>query len=152
MRIEAIIFVPFLFFGCKKYPEGGHHSHGVAGPYYISDLTVNGVDSFVTISSSPNFCLALTYQYQIEFSSTRHGETLKSQCANFATNSWKETNDNKQIVITFNYTPSAKTLYPIALNQDITVAWDIQRCTKNDLWIKTNLNGKEYYMKLTYFD
>ena len=152
MRFTVLISAFFFLIGCKRetstYPEGGSLGN-VEGPYWLNQLTVNGVDSSSMWASSPSVCSMYLFTFENRH---RTGQILKSNCVTFANNTWSMSGDKKQVILNFRYTQSAATLYPIALNQDITVAWDIQRLTTRDLWMKTNLNGKEYYLKLFYFN
>jgi hypothetical protein len=154
-----IILIIFILSGCKKYPEGGPveiTAHGVEGamegPYRIGELLVNNEDSTSLLKASPNYCTAGGAQISFDKGSSLMGSSsaLRSYCVTFPTNTWKVSNDRKQIIISFSNLPIASELYPIAINQDITVTWDILRLTKNDLWIGTHLNGKEYYLRLYY--
>lgn len=139
--------------GCKKYPEGGHlfslsKTEGrILGSYYIMELSVNNIDS--SLAGSPYMC----NEADISFTSDgfEHTKTINSLCGTFPINSWYVTGDKRELIITYSFTPSAVDLYPIAINQDISVEWTIQRLTKNDLWLKTFLNQREYHLKLKYF-
>lgn len=142
----VILLSTLILSGCKKYPEGGNRlrtENKIIGAYWINAFRVNGVDS--SLSGNPILC-------RFSFlKSEPNDRTIKSSCGTFPTNSWEVTNDNQQISITFSYTSSATELYPFAINKDITVIWDIQRLKKDDLWLKTNLNGREYYLELRYY-
>lgn len=148
-----IILIVFVISGCKKYPEGGNMfalsktEKRILGSYTIIGLKVDGVDSSLTGNS--NFCSGT----QISFSSGgfENAKKLNSNCGSFPNNSWFVTGDKKQVVITFSNTVSVGELYPIVINKDVTVTWNIQRLTKDNLWLKTNLNEREYYLKLQYF-
>ena len=161
MRITVIVFILAMFTlsGCKKYPEGGriemnaHRVEGVIeGPYNISELLVDNIDSTSALTSDPNYCPKAEAQISFDGGSNLFGATssLRSYCITFPTNTWKVSNDRKQIIISFSYLSTASELYPIAINQDITVTWDILRLNKTDLWLGTHLNGKEYYLRLRY--
>jgi hypothetical protein len=161
MKYAFILTLPILIFfsGCKKYPEGGrvridaHSVEGVIdGPYRINELLVDNMDSTSSLISNPNYCPATGAQIYFDRGNSLSGSSsfLKSYCVDFPSNTWKVSNDRKQIVITFSYNPTGNALYPIAINQDITVTWDILRLNKTDLWMGTHLNGKEYYLRLRY--
>ncbi len=139
-----------IFVGCKKYPDGGYliHINKIPGPYRIDELTVNGIDSTSSFNGNPCYCNRI---FQFSFvEDNGFGAKLQSNCGTFPTNTWQIAGDRRQILITFVYTASAGSLYPFIVNQNTTITWDIQRLKKDDLWLKTNLNGKEYYLKLVY--
>lgn len=151
--IFAFVFIIYSLVGCKKYPEGGRlfgiatTEDRIVGPYHVYNLMVNNVDS--SMVGNPNLCTSKAFTFSFvknEFD----GKILKSTCGAFPTNSWAVTGDKKQLLITCSFTNSADELYPIIINKDISVTWDIQRLTKDELWLKTNLYGREYYLKLQY--
>jgi hypothetical protein len=149
----SIILILLIITGCKKYPEGGHlfslsKTEGrILGSYYIQELTVNSLDTSLVGSSY------MCTEADISFTSDgfEGSKTLNTLCGTFPTNSWYVTGNKRELIISFIYTPSAGDLYPIAINQNISVTWTIQRLTKNDLWLKTILNQREYHLKLKYF-
>lgn len=153
-QLLYIIILLFALSGCKKYPEGGRINtlagieDRVAGPYSVQQLKTNDVDT--SFSGNPNLCPSNSFPFSF-VKNQFDGKILTSTCGTFPTSSWRATADRKQLVITYFYTSSATELYPLVINQDITVTWDIQRLTKDHLWIKTTLHGKVYFLKLHYF-
>jgi hypothetical protein len=145
--------VIFILSGCKKYPEGGHlfslskTEQRITGTYGILDLEVNGIDTSLS-ANALSHCSGPPIAFSIN--GFDNAKSLNSRCGQFPTNSWYVTGDKKHLVIQFVNTSGAGELYPIAINGDITVSWDIQRLKKDDLWLKTDLNGREYHLKLQY--
>lgn len=119
----------------------------MVGPYWLNGLTIDGIDSSILMSSNALYCP----NYQFVFTQPSNEGILNSHCGNFPDNSWIMTGDNKKLILTFQYTASADSYYPLVLNSNTTVTWTIQRLTKSDLWMTTNMNGKELYLKLNYY-
>jgi hypothetical protein len=142
-----------LFGGCKKYPEGGHlfsftnTEKRVVGSYHITGLTVNGNDTSMT----GNSCMCAEADIRFARETSDNLKVVKSLCCTFPKNDWYITNDRRQLIITYIYTTSAEELYPIAINDNISITWTIQRLTRNEVWLKTNLNMREYHLKLRHF-
>jgi len=151
-NLVPFLFLAFTLFGCKKYPEGGRigiskTENRIVGPYKVYGLMVNNVDS--SLVGNPTLCTSKSFAFSF-VKNDFDGKIIKSTCRTFPTNMWQVTGDKKQLLITCNFTTSADELYPIIINRNITVSWDIQRLTKDDLWLKTNLYGREYHLKLQY--
>jgi hypothetical protein len=143
-KVFFLVLMAFMVAGCKKYPEGGYlfglskTEKKILGSYTIQELKANGVDT--SLAGNANYCSGP----QVAFldNDVNNTKFLSSNCGSFT--------NKRQLVITFSNTASGGELYPIAINKDVTVAWNIQRLTKNDLWLKTNLNKIEYFLKLQY--
>jgi len=154
-RIIIFILIAFTLGACKKYPEGGlvgtwqGMESKISGQYNIRQLLVNNIDSTSSFIGNPYYCSKQAIIYfskdQILGATSR---TITSYCGTFPENSWKLSGNKKQIEITCINTASTGNLYPLIINENLTITWDIQRLTKHDLYISTNLNGKEYYLNL----
>ena len=144
----SIILIILVFAGCtKKYPEGGSRVNDIFGSYYLVGFTVDAVDSMDVIKASPFYCLD---QNAFEFSKQKKENILRSGCSVFPHATWYISDDKKRIIITCSPTSNTHSLYPLVQNKNVSMAWDIQRITRDDFWIKAKINGKEYYFKFEY--
>ncbi len=150
MRISVALLICLLLAGCKKYPDGGHPgglkdlSVRIRGQYSILTFTVDGFDSLPQMKTDPDFCTA--YQFELAFDEIL-GKTVNSECATFGNNYWGITDDKTQLKIACHFNSGSAGLYPIEFNSYSVILWDILRFKNNELWLKTNLNGKEYELK-----
>ncbi len=153
MRIIFSYFVIALFLlgGCKKYAEGGKvggltgTAQRIAGDYEIISFTVNGNDSLAALTSHPGYCAGLKIEFE-----RNQGESniVKPSCGMSPLNSWRATDDRKQIEITCTSTVGATSLSVILSNQNLMLPWDIQKLTKKEFWITTSYNNNSYYLKM----
>ncbi|CAN5212601.1 hypothetical protein BH09BAC5_BH09BAC5_24620 [soil metagenome] len=156
MAVRFPLLILFFIFisGCKKYPEGGHlfSLNGVdvriEKKWKIVSFTVDGADSLPLLKSNPVFCES--YQLQFAHSKTL-GNLLINPCSTFGNNYWGVSDDKKILKLAFHFSSVASELYPIQINDYVTVFWNIQLLKKEELWLKTNLNGKVYFVKLEEF-
>ena len=106
-KIIVILLLTFTLVGCKKYPEGGRISgwQGVegkiSGQYNIRELMVNNIDSTSSFVGNPCYCSS---SYKVSFLkdeiSGRTSRIIKSDCGTFPENSWKVSDNRKQLIIT----------------------------------------------------
>jgi hypothetical protein len=155
LKFTFAIIICLLFITCKKFPEGGHPfglrdiETRIHGEWRIIGFTVNGIDSISHMKANADFCS----DYQLSFA--RHdieGNVMTSPCVQFGNNYYGVTEDKMQLKLVYRFSPDAATLYPIQLNEYKTVFWTIERFAGHEFWLKTNLNGKEYEVKMVKYD
>jgi hypothetical protein len=145
------IVAMILLGGCKKYAEGGKvggftgTDQRIAGDYEIISFAVNGNDSLTALTSHPGYCAGL----KIKFERNQGGTNIvKPSCGTYPSNSWRVTDDRKQVEITCSSTTGATSLSAILSNQNLMLPWDIQKLTKEEFWITTTYDNNSYYLKL----
>ena len=148
----TLLFIVIAFItssSCKKYPDGpllSLHSkeHRIVGTWIVDYYSINGYDSTSYLQSQLYYGKYIFYSKK---SSTPNLFLFESNI--YCTSGhWKFTNNKKDLSIDqtngcsplpqFNTTPYTAS----------EVNWEIRRLTDADLWLKTNYNGKEYFMKL----
>jgi hypothetical protein len=150
MRVFLLILI-LLPCGCKKYPEGGRlggstgTDQRIAGNYNILSYSVNGNDSLISLTSNPSYCTTLKINFERNQLSTN---IVKPSCGTSPSNSWRATDDRKQIEISCSSTIGASSLSIILSNQNLSLLWDIQKLTKEEFWITTSYNNNSYNLKL----
>lgn len=152
MRIVILSLISILIlFGCKKYPEGGRlgGSTGtedrIAGDYNVISFNVNGYDSLSALTSNPAYCVGLKIKFEKSF---EVANKISPSCGTYPSNSWRATDDRKNIEITCSSTAGAVSLSTILRNQNLMLSWKIQKLTKKEFWITTSYDNNEYYLKL----
>ena len=151
MKLSCFIFILFFISGCKKYPEGGRlggstgTDERIAGDYTIISFNVNGYDSLSALTSNPGYCTNLKIKFEKSF---EVANAIVPSCGTCPLNSWRATDDRKNIEITCSSTVGASSLSTILRNQNLMLSWEIQKLTKKEFWITTSYNNNEYYLKL----
>ena len=152
--VFALLFIVF-FIGCKKYPDGPladtyKLEKKIAGLWAIENLKVNGIDSTSNIKYD-----SCHYDYPVVFFLDDHRgdyeKALGLACNGFKGKNtyWEVTNRKRYLTLRYVYYKNSNELYPIILNVDATINWKIMRFVeKKQLWLKSNINNKEYYIKL----
>ena len=136
----------FCFTNCGKYPDGPDFSlrtkrARVLGEYKVELFSVNGDDSTSLLT-----CHDYTF--------IDKGNREISWCGHTSSAGgyeWELFNHNKNISISVILDSTERTPFPISYhnpyNFGSTISWEIQRLTNNQMWLKTNFNSKEYYIK-----
>ncbi len=150
--IVLVIFFANISFSCKKYPDGGisiNVKKKIIGIWGVEYLSVDGIDSTANIKSNPNYC-----ENTIIFIDTRDRDErslfVGTHCSggtNANGGEWYVGSRGKTLGLFFEDAPTKGELYPVLLNADINIGWDIRRLKKEQMWLKTNLNNKEYFIK-----
>lgn len=132
---------------CKKYPEGpliSFHSkeHRVVGTWIVDYYSINGYDSTGYLQAQPYYGKYIFNKQKGDVSADF--TLISNNNIYFSGGSWRFTNKKKDLNIQ-QFPP-----YQFYTNPYIAsvVTWEIRRLTDADLWLKTNYNGKEYFMKL----
>ena len=142
-----------IFETCKKYPDGGSIpilgkvENTIKGTWGVESLTVDGVDSTDHFKANPNYCeYPITFWYYGKWEQAITG----SECGKFYNRyNWSTKDHNKLLTIDFQKGDSLnEKLPPLIFNADIYIIWTIQRLKKNQMWLKTNINSKDYFIKL----
>lgn len=153
------IFATMFIASCKKYPEGPTISfrsawHRLEGEHTLTKYTVDGIDSLDLFYDS----LGLTFEFIYwEASDGRTSLQIKGP---------RKDNKNSDISWQFYWANNKKTkikLYayfntywkslgtgPFSVSHytNSIVFWDLIKLEKKDIRMKTNFNGKEYYIEL----
>ncbi len=150
--ISLMIFIVIAFYSCKKYPEGGNSSWAkskIIGTWDVENLTVDGIDSTANFKANPNYC---EYPIIIEDINDHDDYSLFifPNCSGKVLNGdlWEIPKNKKKLIFYFEYDSTQVELYPILLNEDISINWIILRLNNKQLWVKSNFHNKEYFLKL----
>jgi hypothetical protein len=132
---------------CKKYPEGPLLSlrtrrQRIIGTWELESYISNGIDSTSYIKNNP-----LYSHYKFEKGGYNFGGFYYTATIGYYTSfsgNWILDNDKNQL-------RTGLYLHDNAFNMGYyvhpRVTWDIQRLKEKELWLKTNYNGKECFIK-----
>lgn len=140
------LFIAFCFASCTKYPEGGAVSRftpsekRVIGKWEVESFLIDGSDSISQLT-----CIKYNF-FRVE----RDQQMGSEGCTvGGAGGEWGFKNHKRNLEITVEIYSGAKTPFP-ATNTwgDVSIlSWEIQKLTNDQMWLKVNFNGKEYYTK-----
>lgn len=147
-----LLFIVICFADCRKYPEGPCVSFKskysrVEGDYNVQTFLIDGADS--TSQLACNTC---------SFSYNKKTGKREINCCNGQNSNWDLVEEDKIIVTNIIY-PNAgiKTPFPITKiccpvsNWTTNISdlrWEIQKLTNKEMWLKTAIKEREYYLKL----
>jgi hypothetical protein len=155
MKFSKFIFIflviAFCITDCKKYPDGPFISFRgkearVIGDWEIESFLIDGNDSLSQLT-----CTSYSF-YKNDDTTNRHFHSSES-CPAGSGGDWGIKNHGKELVLYVSIDSGAVTPFPI--NGTLTgypkvsnLSWEIQRLKNRQMWLKTSLNNKEYYIKL----
>ena len=151
MKFKIILlFITLLNVSC--YKEGGNTFSAkskIVGSWGVENLTVDGADSTGYIKANPNYC-----EYPITFN--RYGDgrdyppKAASECfAFYSTAYWSLKEHKKQLSIDIRtIKATGEELIPLLFNESIYIVWNIIRLKNEQMWLSSNIKGKEYFVKL----
>lgn len=154
-RISIVIVLAIILItSCKKYPDGpliNFHSKEkrIVGEWSVDYFSIDGVDSTGYLQAQPYYG---KYGISNEIDQGQKGLVFFSKdyptpnlnpnytCMGY----WKFVNKKRSIYMHFRIYSAQGECGPFRANE---ITWDIYRLTDDDLWLKTNYNGKEYFVK-----
>ncbi|OFY85695.1 MAG: hypothetical protein A3F72_12150 [Bacteroidetes bacterium RIFCSPLOWO2_12_FULL_35_15] len=156
-KLLYTILVVIVITSCKKYPDGPLLSiftkeHRIVnGDWIVDYFSINGNDS------SAYFKDPYYGKYRFHQAHGDNDPTYEFRCNNLIVNPnegfsghWAFTNNKKDIEISTStpFPPNNSLMPPNNITLHQPCIWAIQRLTMKDFWLKSNYNGKEYYLKL----
>lgn len=137
-HILFFLLLIFCFTDCKKYPDGPLVSFRtkrarIAGLWEVESFLVNGADSIALLSCKQYYFRGKDWQTISAFS-----------CPGTIFDGGFGFEDNKKVLF-ISGSSFDKGTTPFVTNTSLR--WDIQRLTNKQMWLKANLNNKEYYNK-----
>lgn len=149
----SLIFsaLSFLFLlGCKKYPDGPLASiytkkHRLVGEWEVDYFAINGYDSTSYVRSLPYFGKIGFYKTE-----DSHGRCTFSYFSNnydYKTFGYWEFKNNKNDIYIHQVSLNPPINFSIGPYGAGDATWDIMRLKDKELWLKSNYDGKEYFIK-----
>ena len=146
-----IAFAYIVTASCKKYPDGPllniyPKASRVEATWDVEYFSINGFDS-TTYLINQSFYGFYEFSVKTEVEKMIAVYAAKYNSSFFKIGYWEFKNKKNDLHVHFDNNPgiAPASLGPYGAN-DIT--WEIRRLKINQLWLKTNYQGREFYLKL----